>query len=74
MKVQEHGMKENENNKIYTRKPVCHSSGQNFGSVRLYDCFMAWLILGYGLIAAFVVLAVEFFVKSRLKHIRPIRN
>lgn len=64
-KLREHGIQGRENAQIYANKPECHSNGQNFGSVRLYDCFAAWLILGYGFTASLVIFMVEHFIKLK---------
>lgn len=70
-KIREHGIQGREKSRIYTDKPVCSSNTQNFGSVRLIDCYAAFLILCYGIAVSFTILFVENFYKRKCCLKRP---
>lgn len=59
LKIIEHGITEREKWRVFTKKPICSSSTNQFNSVSLIDCYMALLILCYGLGASVMVLAAE---------------
>nr|XP_023021903.1 uncharacterized protein LOC111510234 [Leptinotarsa decemlineata] len=48
-KILESGLQRRESDRIYVKKPVCHSKGSNFGSAGLLDCYAAFLLFGIGL-------------------------
>lgn len=61
----EHGLHHVVNGRMYTPKPICHSNGQNFDSVRLTDCLVAVIILAYGCLLSIVILLLEKFFYSK---------
>lgn len=65
-RIRELGIQSRENAKLYTDKPTCSSKGQNFGSVRLIDCYAVWLVLGYGCALSAIILFMEFVTKRKL--------
>lgn len=68
MKIREHGIQARERGRIYSSKPTC-ASGQNFGSVRLIDCYASLLILGCGFIISAIIYCIETVVNSKLTKI-----
>ncbi|KAJ8910867.1 hypothetical protein NQ315_010814 [Exocentrus adspersus] len=62
-KIHEAGIQHRENSKIYTKRPVCHTKGSNFGSVGLIDCYAAFLIFGIGLGCSVILMILEKLVK-----------
>lgn len=74
-KLREHGIQERQNLKIYRKRPLCDNHGQNFGSVRLIDCYAALLVLAYGFITSLLLFACEKIVAKRSgRKVRFIRN
>lgn len=61
MRMQEHGLQERENHRLYTRKPKCLGGGSNFVTVGLIDIRGALLILTYGFLMSFLLLFIEIF-------------
>lgn len=59
MKIREHGIQLRERGRIYTNKPKCSATGQNFGSVRLIDCYASLLILACGFIISVIIFCIE---------------
>jgi hypothetical protein len=59
MRLQEHGIQDRENSKLYTKKPKCHSGGAKFISVSLIDTRFAFLIYIYGVCSAGIALLIE---------------
>lgn len=66
LRLRELGIQSRENAKLYTAKPTCGSKGQNFGSVRLIDCYAVWLVLGYGCALALIILFMEFITMKKM--------
>lgn len=64
-KFREHGIQTRERSKFYAEKPVCSSSSQNFGSVRIIDCYAALLVFCYGIAASISMLFVEHLFKRK---------
>lgn len=64
-KLREHGIQERQNLKIYRKRPLCDTHGQNFGSVRLIDCYAALLVLAYGFITSLLLLVCEKIAAKR---------
>lgn len=62
LKINEHGISDREKWRVYTKIPVCSSSANQFGSVGLIDCYMALLILCYGIGASLILFAIENFI------------
>lgn len=71
MKIREHGIQTRERSRIYKMRPKCDSDGKNFGSVRLTDCYAAFLILVYGFAVSFLTFCMEKLLKSKLNRICP---
>lgn len=59
LKIREHGIQSRERSRVYTKRPICDSDGKSFGSVRLFDCYAAFLILVYGFAVAFLMFCLE---------------
>ncbi|GLV31404.1 Ionotropic receptor 75d [Carabus blaptoides fortunei] len=55
-KIQESGIQSRELQKLYTKKPECHTGGGNFVSVGLIDAYPAFLVLIAGLESYFLPL------------------
>nr|CAI5841414.1 unnamed protein product [Callosobruchus analis] len=53
------GIQRREENRIYTKKPVCHSKGSNFDSVGLIDCYAAFLIFAIGVALSLTMFLLE---------------
>lgn len=62
MRINEHGLQERENARLYTRKPKC-SGGGHFVTASLVDTGPAMLVLVYGYGIALILLFSEIFVK-----------
>lgn len=69
MKIREHGIQQRERKRVYMERPKCTSNGQNFESVRLSDCFAAYLVLFYGLGASIGLMIFEFIYLSAKKRL-----
>lgn len=69
-KMREHGLQARVQSQIYTKRPLCHSHGQNFESVRIIDCYAALLILAYGFAASILLLIGEFILNKGLPQSR----
>lgn len=59
MRINEHGLQDRENSRLYTRKPKCSGSGGHFVTASLVDTGPAMLILVYGFAIATVVFVSE---------------
>lgn len=68
MKIREHGIQSRERLRIYKMRPKCDSDGKNFGSVRVIDCYAAFLILVYGFLISLFIFCVEKMLKSKLNN------
>ncbi|KAG5862719.1 hypothetical protein JTB14_007499 [Gonioctena quinquepunctata] len=66
-KIHESGLQRREVNKLYLKKPVCHSKGSNFGSAGLLDCYAAFLLFGIGMGCSMTFFFLEFLV-DKYKH------
>lgn len=76
-KIREHGLQQRLNQKIYRKRPVCEGHEQNFGSVRIIDCYAALLVLAYGYIISILLLILERVTwncctKPKLKFVRSV--
>ncbi|XP_011862474.1 PREDICTED: probable glutamate receptor [Vollenhovia emeryi] len=58
LKLREYGLKYHEEYRLYTRKPVC-SSQTSFITIGLTECYFALVIMGYGILFALIILALE---------------
>lgn len=67
LRIRELGIQSRENAKLYATKPTCGTEGQNFGSVRLIDCYAVWLVLGYGCATSLMILILEFITKKKMR-------
>lgn len=64
-KIREHSLQGVEKARRGTDRPTCNSQSQNFESVRLIDCYAAFLVLCYGFGAALILLSIEFLLKTK---------
>lgn len=74
LKINEHGLSEREKWRVYTKKPVCSSSTNQFVSVGLIDCYMALMILGYGIGASVLLFVAEHVIRRRLRKLSFVLN
>nr|CAI5837534.1 unnamed protein product [Callosobruchus analis] len=63
-RILESGLQRREEQKIYMKKPVCHSKGSNFGSAGIVDCYAAFLIFGIGLGISFTIFSLELLYRK----------
>lgn len=63
MRMNEHGLQERENSRLYTRKPKCSGGGGHFVTASLVDTGPAMLVLVYGYAIAAILLISELLVK-----------
>ncbi len=63
MRINEHGLQERENSRLYTRKPKCSGGGGHFVTASLVDTGPAMLVLVYGYVIAIILLICEVLVK-----------
>ncbi|CAH2018587.1 unnamed protein product [Acanthoscelides obtectus] len=63
-RILESGIQRREEDKIYMKKPVCHSKGSNFGSAGIIDCYAAFVIFGIGLGISFIIFAMELIYRN----------
>lgn len=64
MRINEHGLQERENSRLYTRKPKCSGGGGHFVTASLVDTGPAMLVLVYGYAIAAILLFSEILVKK----------
>lgn len=62
--MREVGLQARIQSRLYTKRPLCHSIGQSFESIRIIDCYAALLILAYGFVASFLLLIGEVIVSK----------
>lgn len=62
-KIQESGVQKREVNRIYMKKPICHTKGSNFGSVGIIDCSGAFIIFAVGLALSFIIFLMEVMIR-----------
>lgn len=67
MRINEHGLQDRENSRLYTRKPKCSGGGGHFVTASLVDTRPAMLVLVYGFVIAAILLAMEILVKRLSK-------
>lgn len=65
LKLRENGVQPRELARVRRGRPKCDSDGKNFGSVRVNDCYAAFIILVYGFVASFAIFCIEQFLNSR---------
>lgn len=58
-KMREHGIQSREIGRRSTEKPICNSHSPYFESVRIVDCYAAFLVFCYGIAAALIFLCIE---------------
>lgn len=64
MRINEHGLQDRENSRLYTRKPKsCSGGGGHFVTASLVDTGPAMLVLVYGYGVAIFLLISEILVK-----------
>lgn len=63
MRINEHGLQERENSRLYTSKPKCSGGGGHFVTASLVDTGPAMLVLVYGYCIAIILLISEISVK-----------
>lgn len=64
MRIDEHGLTDRENTRMYTKKPRCIGHNGNFITASLVDTKPALLILIWGYFAAFVTFLTELIIKK----------
>ncbi|XP_011501319.1 PREDICTED: uncharacterized protein LOC105364971 [Ceratosolen solmsi marchali] len=64
LKIEESGLKSREMLRFYTKRPICNGL-QKFINVGLSDCYFAFHLVGYGTIAAVLLLFFEILWKRR---------
>lgn len=65
----ESGIQRREINRLYSKKPICHSKGSNFGSAAILDCYAAFLLFGIGIFISFLILSFEILIKRKIDRI-----
>lgn len=63
MRIDEHGLSNRENIRMYTRKPRCIGHAGNFVTASLVDTKPALLVLLWGYLITFVMIVIEFLTK-----------
>lgn len=63
MRINEHGLQERENSRLYTRKPKCSGGGGHFVTASLVDTGPAMLVLVYGFAISAILLVSEILIK-----------
>lgn len=63
MRIDEHGLSNRENIRMYTRKPRCIGHAGNFVTASLVDTKPALMVLLWGYLITFVMIVVEFLAK-----------
>ncbi|XP_032690864.1 probable glutamate receptor [Odontomachus brunneus] len=58
LKLREYGLKQREEYRLYTEKPVC-TSETSFITIGFTECYFALVIMGYGILLAVVIFALE---------------
>ncbi|XP_075973045.1 uncharacterized protein LOC142974531 [Anticarsia gemmatalis] len=66
-RVEEHGLSDRNNRKIFDKKPLCTVTSGNFGSVNMLDFYPVLLVLLYGMMLAVALLILEILVNRRQK-------
>lgn len=66
-KIREHGLQQRLNSKIYRSRPLCKGNGQVFESVRIIDCYAAFLVMAYGFLISTSILIIERIFVNRNK-------
>ncbi|XP_071629010.1 ionotropic receptor 75a-like isoform X1 [Temnothorax longispinosus] len=64
LKLREYGLKYREEYRLYTRKPVC-ASQTSFITIGFTECDFALITMGYGILLAVIVLALELLWHKR---------
>jgi hypothetical protein len=62
--LRENGIVQRELRKLYTQKPKCDKSGQNFKPISLKDCHLLVKVILYGHLLAIVIFALEKYAHS----------
>lgn len=63
MRIDEHGLSNRENIRMYTRKPRCIGHAGNFVTASLVDTKPALMVLLWGYLITFVMIVIEFLAK-----------
>lgn len=63
MRIDEHGLSNRENIRMYTRKPRCIGHAGNFVTASLVDTKPALLVLLWGYLITFIMIVIEFLAK-----------
>lgn len=66
LRLNEVGITNRENSRLYTKKPECNGGGGNFVNVSLVDTRAALTIFVSGIFVAIGVLAIEIIIHKRL--------
>lgn len=70
MRINEHGLQERENSRLYTRKPKCSGGGGHFVTASLVDTGPAMLVLVYGYVIAITLLMSEILIERLRKALK----
>ncbi|CAH0397940.1 unnamed protein product [Chilo suppressalis] len=65
-RIKEHGLSDREDRLIYARKPACHARGGSFGSVNMVDFHPVLVMYLYGIMLAFLLLAIEILAHRKI--------
>lgn len=63
MRIDEYGLSNRENIRMYTRKPRCIGHAGNFVTASLVDTKPALMVLLWGYLITFVMIVIEFLAK-----------
>ncbi|XP_020292971.1 probable glutamate receptor [Pseudomyrmex gracilis] len=64
LKLRENGLKQYEEHRLYTKKPVC-STQTSFITIGFTECYFALVIMGYGVLIAVIMFVFEFLWYKR---------
>lgn len=72
--MDEHGIQDRENSRMYTKKPKCISGNGNFVTASIVDTRPTIIVLVSGSVAAIVVLLVEIGFKRYAHRFKALGN
>ncbi|XP_041978116.1 ionotropic receptor 75a-like [Aricia agestis] len=73
-RLQEHGLQQRENHRLYAKRPKCSGRQANFVSVSMVDCYPALLVLSYGALISVFVVIIEVLVKKKRQILMKIKG
>lgn len=68
-RILEHGIQSREKARVIISKPKCNADGKNFDSVRLIDCYAAFMVLVYGIAISILLFGTEILTKCNINKI-----